>query len=222
MSGFAPPFQQHSAFRAQIARAAHVNMHDLVGAAGGVPMDQHANTALQAAGDGHLVRADQRGVEPAKLARGDGRKLGVQIGCGAEDCAGNVFDAKIVLSDQPLEQVAGGLENSLARVGVGGGCAANTPAEIGHRFLLHTTEEAWSLSLHASGCTSFSHYSTRSSPVLCSAGIKVVKAKKGLVAMRLHCFLFASVIWQTIAWNRSGVNRHFWVLGIGDWGLGSE
>src|SRR5215213_9192246 len=160
---------------------------------------------------------DQRGIEPAKRARGDGRELGIQVGRGAEDRAGNVFLTQTVLGDQALEHIARGIEDGLARVDLGGGRAANAPAEIGHRILLHTTEEAWSLSLHASEFTRFSLYSTRSNQSFCLAGIKVIKAKEGLLVVRLHLVaLFACVMRQTIARNRKSVNRHLCVSGAGD------
>jgi hypothetical protein len=41
------------------------------------------------------------------------------------------------------------------------------------------------------------------------AGIKVIKAEKGLVALWLHSFLCALIAGQNIARNRIGVNRQF-------------
>jgi hypothetical protein len=65
------------------------------------------------------------------------------------------------------------------------------------------TEKAWSLSLHASEFTSFSLYSTRSNQSFL-AGIKVIKAKEGLVAVRLHLFLFALIGWPDYSTEQIG------------------
>src|SRR5215216_3316036 len=55
------------AFRSQNARLAQINMDDLIGAAGCVPVEQHANALCKAAGNSDLVQREQRSVEPAEF-----------------------------------------------------------------------------------------------------------------------------------------------------------
>src|SRR5262245_40349190 len=127
---------KRGALGAQRAGLANIDMHDLVGATGSVPMNEHPDAARQAAGDVHLVGAEQRGVKPTQLARRDGRELGVKVGRGAENRAGDVVRAQIVGLDQAGQHVASGLQDGLASVSGGSGCATDASAIDRHSGLL--------------------------------------------------------------------------------------
>jgi hypothetical protein len=64
-------------FGAQMLRLAHIDVNNLGGASGGIPVNKDANTALQAAGHIHFVAAEQGRIDPAKLAGGQGGKFGI-------------------------------------------------------------------------------------------------------------------------------------------------
>ena len=69
----------------QIARAAQVDLDDVVGYRVGIPVDQHPHAARQATWHVHLVATEQGRIQPAQLARRQSRVLGRQIAGRAED-----------------------------------------------------------------------------------------------------------------------------------------
>ncbi len=81
-------------------------------------MDEDADAAGERAGDGDFVAAEHRHVEPAELAGGQGGKLGVEVGRGGEDGAGDVFRLDVVAADQEGDELARGREDFLAVVRV--------------------------------------------------------------------------------------------------------
>ena len=81
------------------------------------------------------MRAEQGGVEPAELARGDGGKFGVEIGRRAKNGASDILFADVVFVDQALQHLTGRIENRLTRVFVRSGGATDSSAGIGHRIL---------------------------------------------------------------------------------------
>jgi len=67
-------------------------------------------------------------VEPAELARGQGRKLRVQVLGGREDRAGHVLLPDAVAADHQGQQLERALEDFFRGVGVNGGRPADSAA----------------------------------------------------------------------------------------------
>ncbi len=89
----------------QLNRFADVGVCDFRLGLLSIPIDQDAYAAWQAGRDWDLIRAKQRHVEPAELARGERRELGVKIGRRAEDRAGHIFSLDIVTPDHEGQQL---------------------------------------------------------------------------------------------------------------------
>jgi hypothetical protein len=58
-----------------------------------IPVDEYADAAIKARGDGHLMCAEQGRIHPTELTSCDCGEFGVQIRCRAENNAGNIFSA---------------------------------------------------------------------------------------------------------------------------------
>ena len=107
-------------------------MPQLVGAARGVPMDEHPNAGGQPAGDVHLVATEQGRVRPTEGAGSDGGVLCGEVGCGGEDRTGDLSGGDTVGLDQQREQLAGRFEDRLAGISLARCCAAQPSTNDGH------------------------------------------------------------------------------------------
>jgi hypothetical protein len=62
----------------------------------GVPVEEDANDAGEAVGDGDLLRTEERDIYPSQLAGGEGGVDGDQVGGGGEEDAGKVLGMEFV------------------------------------------------------------------------------------------------------------------------------
>jgi len=106
-----------------------VDVADFVLGLVGVPVDQDADAAAEAAGDIDFVGAEERDVDPAELAGGEGGEFGVEVAGEAEDGTGDVLGLDAVDADHEREELAGRGEDVIARVGVSSGSASDAAAE---------------------------------------------------------------------------------------------
>ncbi len=114
----------------QIARAAQIDVYQIVSRRVGVPVDQHADATRQPARHVHLVAAEQRRVQPAELAGRQGGVLRGQVARRREDDAGHVVGLDTVEVDHQRQQPAGFAQDRFGGVFIGGGGAAD--ASIWH------------------------------------------------------------------------------------------
>src|SRR5579872_2136143 len=89
--------------RTQCHGLAQIDMPNLLGGALGVGEQQHANASLDALfGHGNLAGAEKGALHPAKLARGKGGVLGVQVVADGEEDGGDVVWLDLVAPHEPL------------------------------------------------------------------------------------------------------------------------
>src|SRR4051812_8637344 len=97
----------------------------------GVPVNEDADAAAQAAGDIDFVGAEKRHIQPAELPGGEGGELGVEVAGQAENGAADVLWLDAVDANHEREELPRGSEDCLPRVVVSRRCSTDAAAEHG-------------------------------------------------------------------------------------------
>ena len=100
----------------KVARAAQIDVDNVMGLRVGIPVDQHAYAALQPTRHIHLVAAEQGRIQPTQLTSSQRRIFGRQITGGTKDQAGNILWLDAVEMNQQRQQTSGLLENCFGRI----------------------------------------------------------------------------------------------------------
>ncbi len=89
--------------RPQRHRLAQIDVAQVALSLRRVDVEQHADAARDATGDGDLAGAEQRHLVPAQLARGQGGIGGVEVVGHGEERAGDIRDIEGIARHQPFE-----------------------------------------------------------------------------------------------------------------------